>query len=223
MRAALLPVAVLVAALLAGCGSSSPTGPASGRPPTTRPAASSGPTTQVHQAADLERAVPSQGGGLPLTVVSLTGAGFSDGRGKHNAGLRCRWYADRGLRCRDQALLAAALGTLRKSLADVAIAVGYNETRDKEIEVQATRVAGASGTQVRDAVIGAMRAAATKRQATFNASTASAGGKSVVLITSGSSYPLGLHRYLYASGDTLFDVRRADDAPAADILQRLPG
>jgi hypothetical protein len=186
------------------------------------PAGSSGPTTPFHAATDLERVLPIQAGGLPLTVESVTGAGFADANGGHKVGLRCRWYQGRGLRCRDQALLASAVTALGKSVQDVAIAVAYNETENKEIEVQATRVAGVSGSQVLDATLAVLRDAAAKNKRTLNAAPGSLGGKSVTVITYSSPYPLGLRRYLYASGDLLFDIRRAYDAPAAEILQGLP-
>ncbi len=195
----------------------STTAPAS---PTAPP--SSGPTVAFHAATDLEGVLPTQAGGLPLTVESVTGAGFADANGNHKVGLRCRWYEGRGLRCRDQALLTSAVAALGKSVGDVTIAVSYNETKDKEIEVQATRVAGVSGSQLLDATLAVLRDAAAKDKRTLNTAPGSLGGKSVTVITYSSPYPLGLRRYLYASGDLLFDIRRAYDAPAAEILQGLP-
>lgn len=198
--------------------------PAAGSPATGTPRPPSSPVavTPFHAAADLERVVPTQAGGRALTVESVAGGTFRDGNGTHRVGLRCRWYADRGLRCRDQKELAAALATLGKSPADAAIAVGYNETKNREIEVQATRVAGISGDALRDAVLAVLRDGAAKRKSTLNSAPGTVGGKNVTVITYTWSYPLGLKRYLYANGDTLFDVRRADDAAAAEILQGLP-
>jgi hypothetical protein len=228
MRASLHPVAVLVVVVVAACQGSSATWPAASlpglrsAPPSTGAGGSSAPTVAFHAAADLEQAIPTQAGGLPLTVESITGAGFADANGNHNAGLRCRWYEGRGLRCRDQQYLVAVLAALGKSPQEVTIAVGYNETKNKEIEVQATRVAGVTGAQIRDAVLSVLRDAATKGKRTLNAEPATVGGKSVIVITNALPYPLGLRRYLHASGDLFFDIRRADDAPAAEILQRLP-
>ena len=251
MRASLQSVAVLILVVLvaAACGgsfkgfptaagpsglhSATPSTPAGGSAtpstgasgsakPSTSAGSSAAPNGQFHAAVTLEQTIPTQAGGLPLTVESVTGAGFTDANGNHKPGLRCRWYEGRGLRCRDQQYLATVLAALGKSPQDVTIAVGYNETKSKEIEVQATRVSGVTGTQVRDAVLSVLRDAATKDKGTLNAATTTVGGKSVVMITNGSTYPLGLHRYLYANGDTFFDIRRADDAPAAEILQHLP-
>ena len=44
----------------------------------------------------------------------------------------------------------------------------------------------------------------------------------MIVITYKSPYPLGLRRYLYATGDLMYDIRRAYDAPAAEILAGLP-
>lgn len=194
-------------------------GPGGGTPAASGSAA---PTVAFHAAPELERSVPTQAGGLPLTVESVTGAGFADTAGNHKAGLRCRWYDGRGLRCRDQKELAATLAVLGKSLQDVSIAVSYNETKNREIEVQATRVAGVRGAELRDATLAVLKDAASKQKETLNAAPGTVGGKSVIVITYASPYPLGLRRYLYAAGDLLYDVRRAYDAPAAEILAGLP-
>jgi hypothetical protein len=178
--------------------------------------------TPFHGATDLERLIPTQAGGLPLTVESVAGAAFQDTNGSHKIGLRCRWFAGRGLRCRDQKELVAALGALGRTPQDVSIAVGYNGTKDREIEVQATRVAGISGAQLRDAVLSALSAAAVSRKHPLTVAPGTLGGKSVVLITYRTPYPLGLRRWLYASGDVLYDIRRAYDAPAEEILRALP-
>jgi hypothetical protein len=178
--------------------------------------------TPFHSAPELEAVVPTSADGLALAVESVTGAGFRDGNGNHAVGVRCRWYEGRGLRCRDQKELQSALTTLGKTLNDVRIGVAYNETKDREIEVQATRVAGVSGAALLDAVVAVYRDAWAKRKRTLNVSTATLGGKSVTVITYASPYPLGLRRYLYATADTLYDIRRAYDAPATAILQGLP-
>ncbi len=136
-------------------------GPAGGTP---APSGSAAATVAFHAAPELESAVPTQAGGLVLAVESVTGAGFADSAGNHNAGLRCRWYAGRGLRCRDQKELAAVLAALGKSRQDVSIAVSYNETKNREIEVQATRVAGVSGAQVRDATLAVLKDAASQAE-----------------------------------------------------------
>jgi hypothetical protein len=177
--------------------------------------------TPFHAATDLERVIPTQAGGQTLTVESVLGTGFVDNK-KHKAGLRCRWYLDQGLRCRDVKQLAAVLSMVGKSPADVSIAVGYNETKNKEIEVQATRVSGVSGAQLLDAVLAVLRDDAAKHKRTLNVATASGGGKAVTVITYTFRYPLGLKRYFYASADTLFDIRRADVDPATEILTALP-
>jgi hypothetical protein len=213
--------------------SAPPAGPTAGRtlapaftpepsPGLTAGTGPSGSATPFHAAAELEHVLPAQAGGLPLAVESVTGAGFSDANGAHSVGLRCRWYDGRGLRCRDQKTLVAALAALGRALGDVTVAVGYNETKNKEIEVQATRITGVTGAQVRDAVLAVMRDAALKAKRTLKTTDATVGGKSVTVITYASPYPLGLRRYLYASGDLFFDIRRAYDAPAAEILQALP-
>jgi hypothetical protein len=169
----------------------------------------------------LERVIPTQAGGQTLTVESILGTGFADNK-KHKAGLRCRWYSDQGLRCRDVKQLAAVLSKVGKSPSDVSIAVGYNETKNKEIEVQATRVNGVSGAQLLDAVLAVLRDDAARRKRTLNVTAATGGGKAVTVITYTFRYPLGLKRYFYASADTLFDIRRADVDPATEILTALP-
>jgi hypothetical protein len=195
-------------------------GPASPRPPGSvgSPAA----VTPFHAVAALEQIIPTQAGGRTLTVESVAGPTFQDGNGTHKVGLRCRWYSDRGLRCRDQQELVAALGALGKTPADAVVAVGYNLTKNQEIEVQALRVGGIGGEALRDAVLAVLRDGAAKRTSTLNSAPGTVGGKNVTVITYASAYPLGLKRYLYANDNTLFDVRRADDAAAAEILQALP-
>jgi hypothetical protein len=96
-----------------------------------------------HLAPDLEGRLPKSVGPKALTVESVVANGFKDAAGTHQIGVRCRWYEGRGLRCRDEKELATALGAIGKAAGDVAIAVAYNETKDQEVEVQATRVAGA--------------------------------------------------------------------------------
>jgi hypothetical protein len=187
-----------------------------------RPSSSPVAITPFHLAPDLEQLLPTSAGGQSLTVESIVQASFSDGNGRHTIGIRCRWYENRGLRCRDQKELAAALAALGKAPQDVVIAVAYDMTRGKEVEIQATRVAGATGEQTRAAVLAALSDASAKSGHPLNVTTATVGGKSVSVISYTTSYPLGLSRWLYASADTLFDVRRADDPVAAEILQSLP-
>jgi hypothetical protein len=210
----------------AGGGSLQPPGTPN---PSETPAASGVPqgtiaphaVTPFHAAAELERIIPTQAGGQTLAVESVLGTGFADNR-NHKAGLRCRWYSDQGLRCRDQRQLTEVLSKVGRNPSDVSIAVGYNETKNKEIEVQATRVNGVSGAQLLDAVLAVLRDDAAKRKRNLNVTTASGGGKAVSVITYAFRYPLGLKRYFYASADTLFDVRRADVDAATEILAALP-
>ena len=199
-----------------------PSHPVSTRKPTPSPNTSSLPTTPFHLAADLEGRLPTSVSGKPLTVESVRADGFKDANGAHQLGLRCRWYINRGLRCRDQKELADAVAAVGKAPGDVTIAVAYNETPDQEVEVQATRVAGADANALRDAVLKILGDDASKGGGQLNAAAGTVGGKNVVVITYSSPYPLGLRRWLYASGDTLFDVRRAYDNEATEILQALP-
>lgn len=207
-------------------GSPPPTPPGPGTtqatPVQSRGTKSGGAGTPFHLATDLEGSLPTQVENRPLAIESVAGASFQDTNGSHTIGFRCRWYAGRGLRCRDQAPLVAALASLGKQPADVAVAVAYDENTGEEVEVQVTRVAGVSGAALRDAILAALRDAAIKRKTTLNTTTDTVGGKSVVTIHYKYTYPLGLSRYLYASGNVLYDVRRASDAEAPEILQGLP-
>ena len=47
------------------------------------------------------------------------------------------------------------------------------------------------------------------------------GGRSVTLLRPKRTYPIGI-RYRYASGDTLFEIRKADRSTVEAIVARLP-
>jgi hypothetical protein len=231
-----LTILCLVTLLLASCsGGSAPTGtggirtlaPTAGGTRSTSGATagatrSSGSATPgFHAAPDLESAVPAQVNGRTLAIESVLGTGFVD-RTRHAAGLRCRWYGGRGLRCRDQRQLVTLLAALGRKATDVQISVAYDEARGREVEVQALRIEGATGAQVGEAILTIMRNDAQQKRRSLNAAPGTIGGKQVTVITYANAYPLGLKRYFYASSGILYDVRRADEPTAAAILSGLP-
>src|SRR5207247_1392293 len=87
----------------------------------------------------------------------------------------CHWYEGRGLRCRDQKQLDAVLAAVGRSRADVSIAVSYTVERGGA-EIQVMRVEGVSGSALRDAVIAAMSADASRSKRQLNVQTARPAG-----------------------------------------------
>lgn len=230
-------MAILGAALAAcdGGGGGAPTAPGSGQLATGGPtiplgtarasgggptaAATGGSTAGFHAAPELESTLPTTAGGQDLVVESVAGTGFRDFR-THNAGLRCRWYEGRGLRCRDQAQLDLVLDRLGRTRADVTIAVSYDASRGG-IEIQSLRVAGASGRAVLEAVLGVMQDRAAARGRPLDLSATTLNGRPVSVITYRNAYPLGRQRWFYAGADALFEVRKADESVAAEVIAGL--
>lgn len=228
-RAAVHLIAVaLLGAVLGACGGGGTATPGASQRPSagatiplgtaraTGGTATVAPGIGFHAAPDLEGTLPTRAGGRSLTVESVAGTGFSDFR-RHNAGLRCRWYEDRGLRCRDQAQLDLVLDRLGRTRGDVTIAVSYDATRGG-IEIQSLRIAGASGKAVLDAVLSVMQDRATTRGRPLDLSTTTIAGRQVSVITYRNAYPLGKQRYFHASASTLFEVRKAGEAVAAEVI-----
>lgn len=164
--------------------------------------------------------MPADTGAVALSIESVAGTGFESSR-PHRAGLRCRWYPTRGLRCRDRAGLADLIGRLGKGPGDVSIAVAYDRTRATIIEVQAIRVEGTSGDQVLEAQIALERDRVAAAGGTFDASSLEVAGHTLTVIRSARSYPLGTARYLLASGDVLYEIRKADAGTLEAILAQL--
>jgi hypothetical protein len=165
--------------------------------------------------------MPGEAGGVSLSIESVLGSGFESSR-PHRAGLRCRWYETRGLRCRDQAGLNEILNRVGGLQRDVAIAVAYDRTRGILIEVQALRLAGATGQQVLDAQLAleGERAAADGRF--LDVSTLELGGRTLTVIRNARAYPLGEARYLLPSGEILYEIRKTDEATLETVLGQLP-
>ena len=178
-----------------------------------------GPGTTYHLAADLEARLPTVAGGAAMTKESVVGAGFQGIRLNH-AGLRCRWYETRGLRCRDQQQLNDVLARLSRSLDDVSIAVAYDRTRTTVIEVQALRINGSTGEEILAAVL-AVEAGGASTSGGSTVTVVEIGGRSVTLLRPGRPYPSG-DRYRFASGDVLYEIRKADEATVSAIIAKLP-
>ena len=177
-----------------------------------------GPETMYHLAADLEGMLPTEAGGAVLTRESVVGNGFAGIR-FHHAGLRCRWYETRGLRCRDQQQLNDVVARLSRSLDDVTIAVAYDRTRTTVIEVQALRIRGSTGEEILAAIL----AVEAERGSTSGGATVTVveiGGRSVTLLRPGRPYPSG-DRYRVAAGDVLYEIRKADEATVTGIIAKL--
>ncbi len=165
--------------------------------------------------------MPRDANGVALTVESVLGTGFASSR-PHRAGLRCRWYESRGLRCRDQAGLAALLGRVGKAASDVTISVGYDRTRGSIIEIQALRIAGTTGAQVLDAQLAVERERASADGGVLDASALEVGGRQLTVIRNPRNYPLGEARYLVAADDVLYEIRKTDEETLAAVLGKLP-
>ena len=172
-------------------------------------------------APDLEATLPANLRGVALTVESVAGTGFQGTR-PHKAGLRCRFYPTRGLRCRDQRQLETAVGRLGKTVADVTIGVSYDRTRGSLVEIQALRVAGATGVLIADAVLSVLSEEAARRGRVFNSATVSIGGREAVVVRETNAYPLGLQRWYYAAPGALYEIRKVDEATAAEVIAALP-
>lgn len=214
-------IASLVLLTVIGCSptaSGGPTGAASGRPVGSD--GPSGPAATFHAAPDLEARMPVDAGGVALTIESVAGTGFESSR-PHRAGMRCRWYPSRGLRCRDQAGLADLLGRLGKAPGDVSIAVAYDQTRGKIIEVQGLRIAGTTGNQILEAQIALEREQAATGGRALDATSLDLAGRTLTLIRSARTYPLGTARYLMASGDVLYEIRKTDETTLEAVLGQL--
>lgn len=179
------------------------------------------PDQPFHSAPDLEATLPVNFRGVPLTVESLDGTGFKGTR-PHRAGLRCRFYPTRGVRCRDQRQLETAVGRLGKTLADVTIGVSYDRTRGSLVEVQALRVAGTTGLLIVDAVLSVLSEEAQGRGRPFNAAEVSIGGRRAFVVTEANAYPLGLQRWYYPAPSALYEIRKVDEATAAEVIALLP-
>jgi len=186
--------------------------------PTKNPAATPRPVVAFHSVGDLEARLPTQVAGATLVTESVEGAGFRDAH-PHKAGLRCHWYEGRGLRCRDQKQLDAVLAALGHPRDDVSIGVSYTVERGGA-EIQVMRVEGVSGSALRDAVIAAMSADATKRKRQLDVQTTNLGGRDVRILNSPRAYPLG-KRFLYAASDALYEVRMVADNVAAQVIAGL--
>lgn len=235
-------LAVLLAAVLAGCESTAPTlpldtpaptivfpsrapspteteGPTPSFIPTPNPLRT-GPDAPFHDVPSLEASIPAALGGMPLAIESVRGPGFR-GKRPHNTGLRCRWYDVRGLRCRDQAQLTAVLEAIGKTREDVEIAVGYDPPNIELVEVQVLRVDGADGAKVRDAIVAVLREDYGRRNRQLDLSTERIAGKDVVVIAYKVPYPLGLRRYFYATGDRVYDIRKASRETVEELLAKI--
>jgi hypothetical protein len=209
----------VVALLLAGCSTTPSPGGGTANPPASQ--GPSGPAAVFHAAPDLEARMPTDANGSALTVESVLGTGFESSR-PHRAGLRCRWYETRGLRCRDQAALVGLVGRLGKAASDVSISVAYDRTRGSIIEIQALRIAGTTGQQVLDAQLAVEGERASATGDTLDAAPLEVGGRQLTVIRNARSYPLGEARYLLATADVLFEIRKTDETTLAAVLAKLP-
>jgi hypothetical protein len=214
-----VPGLVRVAALAALVVACSPTSSPSNRtnsPGSTGSTGTTGRNVVFHVATDLEGKLPTQAGTVALTRESVAGTGFKAVRQNH-AGLRCRWYSGRGVRCRDQALLTAVLRRLNKQPGDVRIAVGYDASAKQSIELQALRISGVSGRQLLDAVLAVL---ATRTSAAKSPARVQISGREVVMLQPGRPYPSGT-RYEYAAADVLYEIRKVDRTTLQGILATL--
>ena len=192
-------------------GPVSTAGPPGGASATPRANRSPAPAdAPFHAAPDLEATLPATVRGAALTLESVSGTGFQGTR-PHKAGLRCRFYPTRGLRCRDQRQLATAVQRAGKTMADVSIAVADDRSGGTLVEVQAIRVAGVQGMLLADAVLSVLNEDALKGGKPLDARQVSIAGRTVWAVTESNAYPLGKVRWYYPSANALYEIRKVDE------------
>lgn len=200
---------LLLACILAACGSAGRTSPAPNpvvsaapiptltpspvaanvpdRGATPPPGAKDAPAPP-HDAPDLEALIPDAIAGVSLTKTSSR-ADPGDG---------------------NMVELASRLGI---QVADIAFAHATTTSDDFVAIIEATRVSGADAERLRDVMLEASAGSLTSEP-----SDEVVGGKQVVAVTN----DLGYRFYLYASGDVLYTVSVLDASVAAQVLAALP-
>lgn len=194
---------LLLACILAACGSASRTSPAPNpvvsatpspvaanvpdRGATPPPGAKDAPAPP-HDASDLEALIPDAIAGVSLTKSSSR----ADPRDVN------------------MVELASRLGI---QVADIAFAHATTTSADFVATIEATRVSGADAERLRDVTLEASAGSLASEP-----SDEVVGGKQVVAVTNN----LGYRFYLYASGDVLYTVSVLDASVAAQVLAALP-
>jgi hypothetical protein len=204
---------LLIVALVAGCGASTPTtsgqtsGPsapppsaATGQPPSGPPDTPE-PSVDRHGVPDLEALLPARVGDVDLERLSLTGRDF---------------YVLGNDASRGQ--LDDMLGRLGKSVADLTVADAGDPTGKAVLEVGIFRVAGAPADRLLAEWIASTEAA---KPGQISDARATVDGRTLTRIVD-ASRPVGGKTLAFVKGDMLFLVAADDPALVSSALSQLP-
>ena len=199
-----------------GPGATNPAGS-----PVARPTRVPGVIETFHAVPDLEAKLPRKAGDAELKVESVVGPTFGTAGRRHRLGLRCHFYEGRGVRCRRQQQLSDLVTRVGATPESVSIAFAFEGTRRPRAEVQATRLAGSDAAKLVEAYVAIERERYAKRQSQLAIRTETLGSKNVTVLESRGGRPNQRVRYVYASGDTLYEIRLATRPVAEEILKTL--
>lgn len=155
-----------------------------------------------HGAADLEAMLPEEIGGVRLNRQSMGGETIQQLSGSSGG-----------------ETLTQFVQKLGKQPSDLSAAFASDAAG--KLTVTALRVAGANQDQLLQEFKKTTQEQATKANSQVTLADATVGGKSVTTITRAATATTG-SQYVYAKGDTLFQVATTDAALAEQALSKLP-